>query len=145
MIEQVQPYCTQPGSSRRTGVEPFVENVAVFAKSFRTADRRFAERIAYPHLVPIRPLGEDRRRIVGEAIYVVGKNLALQGIDFYHTFPIPQRYVLVSLQAAAEQWHHFVLRITWCRFLKEGWYDGGGQFVKRVDLTDEELLTWEFD
>lgn len=69
----------------------------------------------------------------GAPFYVVGKDLASLGLDFYHHEPITHRYGLVSLESGPDHCTHLVLKLSWCRFLHPGWYDSGGRFIKVFD------------
>ena len=106
---------------------------------FRHPDRRSLQRIPYARLLPLTPVIDDRLLPCGDVIYVIGKHLSPQGLDFFHHEPIPQRYAVASLENGAEQWLHFLLKITWCRFLKAKWYDSGGQFVRIIERLDERF------
>ncbi len=97
--------------------------------------RRAQPRVPFAKLIELTPLDHDTLQPVDDRLHVVGKQLAPAGLDFFHHEPIPYRYAIVSLEARLQRWAHLLLKITWCRFLKPGWYDGGGKFVK--------LVTWE--
>ena len=45
----------------------------------------------------------------------------------------------MSLETGLEKSVEFLIKINWCRFLKSGWYDSGGKFVKLVAWTDSDL------
>lgn len=100
--------------------------------------RRTQHRVPFPQLVEFLPLANDGRTIVGETLHVVGKNLASLGFDFYHQEPMPYRFAIVRLPVGDDQWIHFQLKISWCRFLKPGWYDSGGRFVRIVELVEHD-------
>ena len=95
-------------------------------------ERRADRRVPYPRLIPLTPLSDPAGLPSGKTRYVMGKHLALRGLDFYHRDPLPERYVVVSLACSVDRWAHFLLRVTWCRFLRPGWYDSGGRFVRLV-------------
>lgn len=105
--------------------------------AFRELERRSLQRVPYPRLIRLTPLNDQDWQPVDSPIFVVGKHLSLLGLDFFHHEPIPQRFVVASLEAGDESWIHFVLKIDWCRFLKPHWYDGGGRFVKVVRWCEE--------
>jgi hypothetical protein len=98
----------------------------------RGLDRRSHRRIPYGRLLALTPVGDDSLTPCGELIYVVGKHLSPAGLDFYHHEPISQRFAVASLESGTEEWLHFLLKITWCRFLRANWYDSGGHFVKEL-------------
>lgn len=104
---------------------------------FPHGDRRLLQRVPYGRLLPLTPVNDDNRGTRGEPIYVVGKHLSRQGLDFFHHEPIPQRLAVASLEIATGQHLHFLLKITWCRFLRANWYDSGGHFIKIIEWSDE--------
>ena len=101
--------------------------------------RRREPRIPYPRLVELTPLDNDQQQQAEKPFHVVGKQLASQGLDFFHHEPIPHRYVVAALEAGPERWLHFLMRINWCRFIKAGWYDSGGKFVKQIAWNSRPL------
>lgn len=101
--------------------------------------RRAHERVAYSKLIRMIPLDNDDLEPLATPIHVVGKHLATLGLDFFHREPIPQRFAIVSLETGLEKSVEFLIKINWCRFLKTGWYDSGGKFVKLVAWTDSDL------
>jgi hypothetical protein len=105
----------------------------------RELDRRSQERVPYGRLVAITPLCDESLLPCGELIHVVGKHLSPLGLDFFHHEPIPQRFAVASLDSGPDHWLHFLLKITWCRFLKANWYDSGGHFVKIIEWPDDQF------
>ena len=45
----------------------------------------------------------------------------------------------------AESVDHLMLRITWCRFLRPGWYDSGGHFIRIVEWPEATAPTYRLD
>jgi hypothetical protein len=99
-------------------------------------ERRTERRFPYPRLIPLTPMVEEGQEASGPTRYVVGKHLGPRGLDFFHGDPLPERYAVVALPCGADRWAHLLLRITWCRFLRAGWYDSGGRFVRLVTWPD---------
>lgn len=99
-------------------------------------DRRTDIRVAFPNLVSITPLQDQGMAEVGEPIHVVGKSLAERGFDFYHTENFPFRRVIVSIDLDSGNSVHFILNMSWSRFLRPGWYDSGGRFTHLVQKND---------
>ena len=98
--------------------------------------RRSQERVPFPRLVECNALEDDGMTLNGDRFYVVGKNLAPLGFDFFHQAPIPNRYAIVTMPLG-QHLITFQIKISWCRFLKPGWYDSGGRFVKVLDRRRE--------
>ena len=94
-------------------------------------ERRRHKRHALPRLVTLTPIDDQEMKQVDEPVVVVGKSLALRGFDFYHNEPLPYRRAVISFDEMPEA-VHLVLLISWCRFLRPGWYDSGGRFTHIV-------------
>jgi len=100
--------------------------------SRRAMDRRREQRFPYPHPIFLTPLETTGGR-PAETISVIGKQISLYGVDFYHREPIAQRRVIASLDAGEHGWIGLILELAWCRFSRHGWYDNGGRFLAVVD------------
>lgn len=136
-------------------MEGFLRQVAQLAAApWGHHERRVDRRIPFPCLIPFTPLCDRGQRPTGPTRQVVGRHLAARGLDFFHHDPLPERFAVVSLPWSADRWVHLLLRITWCRFLRDGWYDSGGHFIRLVpghvlggltaDLTTENLsYAWD--
>lgn len=91
-------------------------------------EKRKDRRIAFPSLLTLTPLDDIQPITVGEPIAVVGKHLASRGLDFYHRDALPFKRAIVSFEDTP--WDiHLLLQVSWCRFLRPGWYDSGGRFT----------------
>lgn len=95
-------------------------------------ERRGAERTPFPHLIELTPVGDNDLVTIGDPITVVGKQLAYRGIDFFHTDVLSFKRAIVSFDRGLGLDEHFVLNLSWCRFLRPGWYDSGGRFTHIV-------------
>jgi len=95
-------------------------------------ERRAVQRFPYPHLVLLTPVGPDGRTPRSESIVVVGKHLSERGLGFFHPKPVPYRKIIASLRSPQGAVAHFLMEITWCRFTEQGWYEGGGRFLRPV-------------
>lgn len=98
-------------------------------------ERRGRRRYPYPYLVRLTPVGDDGITPQGEPLVVVGKHLSEQGLGFYHSGPLPYRRMIASLESSDGTWLGFLLDITWCRFVKQGWYESGGRFLQPAGAT----------
>ncbi len=96
-------------------------------------ERRGHRRCAYPTILGITPLIDGTLEPARETRFVVGRNLARNGIDFFHDKPFKEKQVVVSMECKPDSWVHLVLDVNWCRFVRAGWYISGGKFVKVVD------------
>lgn len=95
-------------------------------------ERRASIRHPYPELIRVTP-ADRRGEVIGESLSVVGKHLSLEGLGFFHTSPLPFKYVLADFELGKQRFG-LLLNLIWCRFLREGWYDSGGKFVGVVEL-----------
>ena len=97
-------------------------------------DRRKEERFAFPQLVLLTPVNRGDLQTVGAPLGAVGKHLSVGGFGFYHHQPLPYQHLVLTVNDMAANQLGLLLRLKWCRFLRDGWYESGGQFVKL--LTD---------
>jgi hypothetical protein len=96
-------------------------------------ERRHENRYPFPYLVQLTPVGEDSVKPRGDTVVVVGKHLSERGLGFYHPKPLPHRRMIASLEAGNGQWIRFLIDLSWCRFIKQGWYESGGRFLRLVE------------
>jgi hypothetical protein len=112
-------------------VPPVVESLLRIHSDRPIDERRSEIRHPYSKLIELLPIDKRTLRSIGDPITVVGKELSVGGIGFYHHEVIPYRYLLVPVsQGKIDAW--LLTRIRWCRFLKPGWYESGGQFVRKI-------------
>ena len=125
---------SQSPTNNDTAIEEMARRVAQSAgTAWEELGWRSRPRISFPELVALSPLKDDGKSTAGATIYVVGRNLATLGFDFYHQESIPHRFAIVSLPIGSQQYIHIQMKITWCRFRQPRWYDSGGRFVKVVE------------
>ena len=117
------------------------EAQAVIARARPRVDveRRRSARIAFPYLMRLTPL-DDSGSVAGDAMVVVGKEIAERGLGFYHEHPLPYRRALVTLDHPHAGYFSAELDITWCRFTAAGWYESGGRIVQWVEAGDASDL-----
>lgn len=114
-------------------VSPAVENMLQQAARARIVplDLRSEPRYPCAKLICLLPINRSSLVQVDDPVWVVGKELSVGGLGFFHQQPIPHRDLLMQVDPSAEElW--LILRLRWCRFLRPGWYESGGQFVKTV-------------
>jgi hypothetical protein len=93
-------------------------------------ERRRQERMPFPHLVYVTPVAEDGETPCVGTLVAAGKHVSDDGLGFYHPDPLPFRQAIVSLEQPVGQWHSFLIELRWCRFIRQGWYESGGRFVR---------------
>lgn len=114
-------------------VTPAVDNMLQQAARERIVpvEHRAEPRYPYSKLICLLPTNRSSLAQIDDPIWVVSKGFSRDGLGFFHQQPIPYRDLLMQVEPAAEElW--LLLRIRWCRFLRLGWYESGGQFVKTV-------------
>jgi len=100
------------------------------------SERRSGVRTPFPELIELTPIEDGAIRVKGEPVTVVGKQLASRGLDFFHTEVLTFKRAIVSFDAMLGLDEHFVINLSWCRFLRPGWYDSGGRFTHVVESAD---------
>jgi hypothetical protein len=93
-------------------------------------ERRNDWRYPYPYLIHLTPVGRDGTTPIGERIVVPGKQLSEHGLGFYHQEPLPYRRMIASLESSTGARLAFLIDLTWCRFMRCGWYESGGRFLQ---------------
>ena len=91
--------------------------------------RRRRLRVPFPYPICVTPVNVDGHADPQNSFTVIGRHLSECGLDFYHTQPVTQRKLIVSLEDFNPELRRVVMELTWCRFLRHGWYCNGGRFV----------------
>jgi hypothetical protein len=84
------------------------------------------------------PLDDRTENPLGSPLAVVGHDISLAGISFVHDQPLAPRKVAVTFQFEDGTSESILTVLKWCRFRRDGLYQSGGQFVRRV-AADEWL------
>ncbi len=124
-----------------SGIRAFVDQISRTQTDVRhaLAERQAAVRRPFPYLVRVTPWDPDRRITLGEPLSVVGKHLSHEGFGFYHTSPLPFRYVVAEFEIDQKPNRHgLVVCLIWCRFLRDQWYDSGGKFTQILNLRSSD-------
>lgn len=115
-------------------VSDFARRIVELTRAPRwISERRADDRVSFAHLIELTPIEDTSLRVTGEPVFVVGKQLAARGLDFFHTEVLPFKRAIVSFDSTIGLDEHFVLNLSWCRFLRPGWYDSGGRFTHVVE------------
>jgi hypothetical protein len=120
------------GSSNRTGGDPIGAQIRALVGTRPSAHRRRSQRFAFPNLLKIVPVNPGTLMPKGRPIVVVGKHISEQGLGFFHQTPIPDRYVLVTVDRWQAPPLRLLMDLSWCRFTRHGWYESGGRFLRLV-------------
>lgn len=119
-------------------VETLTSRIVTASESDLTVpDRRAQPRHPLPVLLTLTPIEEKTLEVTGDPLVVVGKQLSARGLDFYHCEPLTFRRGIISFDSFPALEANLVIRISWCRFLRPGWYDGGGRFTHVVMPADD--------
>jgi hypothetical protein len=86
----------------------------------------------------VTPLDERTELPAGETLAVVGHDISLAGVSFVHDQPLAPRKVAVTFQFEDGTTESLLTLLKWCRFRRDGLYQSGGQFVRRLPA-DERL------
>ena len=102
----------------------------------RRWDRRAEHRQAFPCMFELTPMHPDDLCPIDDSITVIGKDISPSGVHFYHQQSLPYQCMRMSMigPTALERGEtpQLIIKLRWCRFLRPGWYDSGGQFVRIV-------------
>lgn len=122
-------YISSPRTNPTT-VSDVVEHVLMLEREgLYGNEQRGADRYPCSRLVELTPFNPSTNEVSGETITIPSRNLSLNGLGFYHTEPLAARYGLVQLNPDSDQ-PLLMMKLIWCRFLKPGWYDNGGRFMR---------------
>jgi hypothetical protein len=106
--------------------------LAMMCPAAPVADHRRQKRFPFPHVVYLTPVAEDGLTPLAGTLVAAGKHLSQSGMGFYHPDPLPYRLVIASLPRPEGGWLGVLLELRWCRFIRHGWYESGGRFVRVV-------------
>lgn len=95
-------------------------------------ERRNGHRAQFTELIQLTPLDEETQEAAGETHSVQGRDLSLHGASFIHQEPLPFRTVGLTFDLPSGARATIILRLTWCRFTRQGWYESGGRFLKPI-------------
>jgi hypothetical protein len=92
-------------------------------------ERRRQVRYPYPHPIYLHNVDENGLA-VGEPIVAAGKDLSESGLGFFHSEPLPNRRMIVSLQVGEGKWLAFLIETGRSQAIRKGWYESGGRFIQ---------------
>lgn len=104
-------------------------------------ERRRERRYPYPCLLRLAAFesegnsGEPIEELFADGITVVGHQVSLGGIGFYHQEPLADRLVVIEFPEGSSSGDtplRVLVDLTWCRFARQGWYESGGRLVREV-------------
>lgn len=95
-------------------------------------ERRRHDRTAVPYLFQLTPLDGDGVPLFSQTMTVVGKDISVRGLSFYHEQPLLFRRAIVALEHPEMTPFEAEIDIRWCRFAKVGWYESGGRLLRTV-------------
>ncbi len=118
-----------PRYDHRKAIERLIMNLDVNPGG---VEHRCERRFHYPRLLVVEPL-DDLGQVVGDRLTVVGKQLSLSGLSFFHPESIPYRWVAAELEGQGAQSVRLLMDLTWCRFTPHGWYESGGKILAALN------------
>ena len=126
-------------NSSEAGIGTCVDRVLKLLGPRPAKERRSDRRSAFPHLITLTPFHDDECRSFGDPVTVVGRELSAQGLDFYHTEVLPCKRAIITFDSSVDFHTHLVIDISWCRFLRPGWYDSGGKFTHLLRSSEDSI------
>jgi len=72
-----------------------------------------------------------------------GCDLSWGGVSFQHVHLLSQRHAVVTFFPGKDALEPVVVRLTWCRFSRQGIYQSGGRFLRKVDWQFGEQPDWD--
>jgi hypothetical protein len=120
-------------------VEALADGVVASWHSASTSlqSRRW-HRAKFDRPLTVVPLDDRTENPFGTPLAVVGHDISLAGISFVHDRPLAPRKVAVTFQFEDGTSESILTLLKWCRFRRDGLYQSGGQFIRRV-AADEWL------
>jgi len=97
-----------------------------------TSERRHYDRAPIPYLFQLTPLDADGQPLEDQTMTVVGRDISLRGMSFFHEQQLPYRRAIVTLDHPDAPRFTAEIDIRWCRFAKVGWYESGGRLLRSV-------------
>ncbi len=91
-------------------------------------ERRRETRVAFPKLLTLIPVQPHDLVPTAAPVKVIGKEISHTGLGFFHTVPLPYQHAVLRISEGIDA--HLLFRFRWCRFLRDGWYQSGGQFLR---------------
>jgi hypothetical protein len=95
-------------------------------------ERRRWHRVPYDRPLLITPLDDETSEPAGPPLRVPGRDISLGGVSFAHREPLACRKVACTFEPDSPNGESVIVKLTWCRFTKDGWYQSGGQFVQSI-------------
>lgn len=111
------------------------EAKACWVKSGPVVEGRGALRVPFGEPIVITPW-EPGNGPAGPSLLASGHDVSAAGVAFWHSDPLPYRFVAVSLRGDGEDedGHPSVetvlVELLWCRFLRRGTYLSGGRMER---------------
>jgi hypothetical protein len=119
--------------SKGNAVAEVVQQLLARAQSqqFRL-ERRKEKRFPYPYLVALTPVNRHDLSPIGDVVSVIGKHISPSGFGFFHQKPLPYQHMILSVPDLGTTEMGLLIRLRWCRFLQDSWFESGGQLIKLV-------------
>ena len=106
--------------------------VASWHSSNASLQSRRWHRAKFDKPLRVTPLDDLLEVPAGVPLAVVGHDISLAGLSFIHDQPLAARKVSVAFQLDDGTCESVLTLLKWCRFRRDGLYQSGGQFVRRM-------------
>ena len=75
-------------------------------------------------------------------VRVQGRDISIDGISFRHHSPISAKFISVTYQTAVGP-ESLIVKLSWCRFGRDGQYVSGGRFVREAPVPAQLVRQWD--
>jgi hypothetical protein len=106
--------------------------VASWHSSNASLQSRRWHRAKFDRPLTVTPLDDLLEVPAGAPLAVIGHDISLAGLSFIHVQPLAARKVAVAFQLDDGTIASVLTILKWCRFRRDGIYQSGGQFVRRM-------------
>jgi hypothetical protein len=106
--------------------------VASWHSSNASLQSRRWHRAKFDRPLKVTPLDALLEAPAGAPLAVIGHDISLAGMSFIHVQPLAARKVAVAFHLDDGTSASILTILKWCRFRRDGIYQSGGQFVRRM-------------
>jgi hypothetical protein len=108
-----------------------------------TVHLRQQHRTGFTDALVMTPFNSHAATPDGEPKLVTGRNLSLHGVSFAHDQPLPYRDVVLTFSLPGGEVESMMVRLTWCRFTRDGRYQSGGRLLRSVESPIGGDVDWQ--
>ena len=118
--------------------------LASWQHSTQLLQRRRWHRVKFDRQIELIPLDDVTEELTGDPRRVTGKDLSLHGVSFVHCQPLPFHKVALAFELPEGVSDLVIVKLGWCRFLRNGTYQSGGKFLRQLTgLPEKRDSCWD--